>query len=284
MNLEPGVDGVAVAASARSERVSWGVALVALIVAFVLAQLFGKLAGDVARSITHASANALTAGVVVPSMLASEMALVIVSLVVPLAAARPVRAALGLYAADPGVIAATALGTVMLGPIGDRLMSLFSEHFPNWTLGVVPTLHDLAQRLPLLWLWPTFALLPGLAEELLFRGVLQRSIRRRRLAIAVSGCAFALFHVDPVHVIGVLPLGLFLAWSAARSCTTVTIMAHVINNSVALFTIQSSDLDVGYGSEHPLPTEWLLISLCVFALAALAVLRWTPRRADANAI
>jgi membrane protease YdiL (CAAX protease family) len=276
MNLDSGLPGAGSIGAER--RLSFGVALAALVVAFVLAQLFGKLAGDVARSVTHAASGALTAGVVVPSMLASEFALIVVALVVPLAAARPLREALGLYAAPAGVVAATSLGTVMLGPLGDFCMTHFNKTFPSLSLGVVPTLHELAQRLPLVWLWPTFALLPGLAEELLFRGVLQRSIRRPRLAVWVSGCAFALFHVDPVHVIGVLPLGLFLAWSAARSCTTVTILAHVINNSVALLTIQSADMDVGYGSDSPLPTEWLVISLGIFAASAYALYRQTERR------
>ena len=54
------------------------------------------------------------------------------------------------------------------------------------------------------------------------------------LAVLVSGTAFALFHVDPVHVVGVLPLGLFLSWVAQRSNTSVTIFAHVANNSIAL--------------------------------------------------
>ena len=258
-----------------SPRISLGFAAGALIAAFLLAQLFGKLAGDVARAITHAADGTMTAGVVIPSMLASELALLLVSVVVPLAAAKPVRETLGLQLASAPVILVTALGTVMLGPIGDRAMSLFSELFPHLTLGVVPSLHDLAQRLPMVWLWPTFALLPGMAEELLFRGVLQRSFHRRGLGIAVAGTAFALFHVDPVHVIGVLPLGLFLSWAAARSCTTVTIVAHVINNSIAVLAIRHSELDVGYGAERPLPDSWLAVSMSVFLLCALALVQLT---------
>jgi membrane protease YdiL (CAAX protease family) len=261
-----------------TKRLSLRIAVGALIAGFMLAQLFGKLAGDVARAVTHAAEGALTAGVVVPSMLASELALLLVSLLVPLVAAKPLRQSLGLHLASLPVMLVTALGTVMLGPIGDRGMSLFSELFPKLTLGVVPGLHDLAQRLPLLWLWPTFALLPGLAEELLFRGVLQGAFERRWLGIAVAGCAFALFHVDPVHVIGVLPLGLFLSWAAARSCTTVTIVAHVLNNSIAVLAIRNSELDVGFGAERPLPTSWVVVSMIVFALCALTLAQLTRER------
>lgn len=268
---------------ARPRRITLGIALIALVVAFLAAQLLGKIAGDLARSITHAHAGVLSAGVVVPSLLASELGLLIVSLLVPLTRSLPVRESLGLEPASPQLMAAAGLGTVLLGPLGDQLMTTFSAFFPDFTLGVVPTLHDLAQRLPLVWLWPTFALLPGLAEEMLFRGVLLRSARNKVLGVALSGCAFALFHVDPVHVIGVLPLGLFLSWVASRSNTSVTIVAHVLNNSVALFAIQSSDLDVGYGSEHALPPSWLVVSLVGFSVAAVAVYRMTSSQPSAAA-
>jgi membrane protease YdiL (CAAX protease family) len=260
----------------RPRRITLGIALLALLVAFLAAQLLGKLAGDVARSITHADTHALSAGVVVPSLLASELGLLLVSLLVPLTRSLPVRESLGLLPASLPLMAAAGLGTVLLGPLGDQLMTTFSAFFPDLTLGVVPTLHDLAQRLPLSLLWPTFALLPGIAEETLFRGVLLRAARNKWLGVVLSGCAFALFHVDPVHVIGVLPLGLFLSWVGSRSNTSVTIVAHVLNNSVALFAIQNAELDVGFGSEQALPPSWLIVSLAGFCATALAVYRMTP--------
>jgi uncharacterized protein len=273
------MDEVSAGDGRRQRRITIGRALFAVVAAFLLAQLLGQLAAEVARAVTHAAAGSLSAAVIVPSMLASEAGLMLVAVVVPLTAAQPVREALGLQPAQLPVLVAAAVGTVMLGPIGDRAMSLLSELFPDFTLGVVPTLHELAQSLPLIWLWPSFALLPGIAEELLFRGVLQRSFVRKRVGIVVAGCAFALFHVDPVHVVGVLPLGLFLSWAAARSSTTVSVFAHVVNNSIALLSIQQADLDVGYGTEHELPTEWLIVSLGVFAVAAYALARLTkPER------
>ena len=149
-------------AGGRIQRpITFGRALFAVVVAFIVAQLLGQVAADIARSITHASKHAMTAAVVVPSMLASEGGLLLVALLVPLTAAQPVRSALGLQAAPLPVFVAAAVGTVMLGPLGDRAMSLLSQLFPDFTLGVVPTLHELAQSLPLHWLWPSFALLPS---------------------------------------------------------------------------------------------------------------------------
>ena len=270
------------AAEGATPPFTFGRAMFAVVVGFLVAHLLGVMAAEIARSILQVAPGVMTPGVIVPSMLASEGGLLLVALLVPLTAARPVRESLGLHSAPLPVFVAAAVGTVTLGPVGDRLMTLLSELFPDLTLGVVPALHELARNLPLPLLWPTFALLPGVAEELLFRGVLQRSIPGRLAGILVAGCAFALFHVDPVHVIGVLPLGLFLSWAAARSCTTVAVFAHVVNNSIALVSLHHADLDVGYGSDSAVPTEWVIVSLILFAGAAYALARMTPDQAAAN--
>lgn len=270
------------AAERATPPFTFGRAMFAVVAGFFIAHLLGTLAAQIARSLLHVAPGVMTPGVIVPSMLASEGGLLLVSMLVPLTAAKPVREGLGLHSAPLPVFVAAAVGTVTLGPVGDRLMTLLSELFPNLTLGVVPALHELARSLPLPLLWPTFALLPGVAEELLFRGVLQRSIPSRRVGIVVAGCAFALFHADPVHVVGVLPLGLFLSWAAARSCTTVSIFAHVANNSIALVSLHTTELDVGYGADKPLPPEWLLVSLLLFAAAAYALARLTRDSAAAN--
>jgi membrane protease YdiL (CAAX protease family) len=119
---------------------------------------------------------------------------------------------------------------------------------------------------------------PGIAEELLFRGVLQGSLGRTWASVFIAGTTFALFHVDPVHVAGVLPLGLFLSWVAYRSSTLVTIFAHVANNSLAVFSIHSAVLDVGYGTGREVPGTWLLASLLVFAAMVVVIARGTRQR------
>jgi membrane protease YdiL (CAAX protease family) len=278
-------DGL-VATSGEPRRLALSHALFALLAAFLLAQLAGKLMADVlgaSKSLQIAAGdavNGLRPEIVVPSMVASELAILLVALLMPLLAALPLRETLGIGAARPQLLMAAAFGTVMLGPLGDTCMSTLAHYFPKLSLGVVPALHDIAQGFPLVLLWPAFALMPGLAEELLFRGVLQRAIVKPALAVIASGVGFALFHVDPVHVVGVLPLGIFLAWVAQRSNTSVTIFAHVMNNSIALFSMQSAKLDVGYGTDRALPPEWLAASLLGAALAVWVVARETQSKAQ----
>lgn len=257
--------------------------LAAVFAAFLLAQLLGALAGNIADAVFHPAAGSRAAALahVIPPMLASELALILVSLVTPLVASMSLRESLDLEPSRPQVFLAAAVGTVMLGPLGDRLMTELSKHFPTWTLGVVPTLHEIASQLPLIALWPTFALVPGVAEELLFRGVLQGALGRTLIGSLIAGGAFAAFHVDPVHIVGVLPLGLFLSWVAYRSSTLVSMFAHVANNSLAVFSIHSAVLDVGYGTGREVPAAWLAASLLVFALMAAIIAQSTRSPAPA---
>jgi hypothetical protein len=205
--------------------------------------------------------------VVIPALVASGLALLGVSLFAPQAAGVPLGRALNLRAAPAGVFVLAALGVVALGPTGDWLMRLAAELYPSATLGVVPMLNELVRATPLWIVWPAFALLPGASEELAFRGLLQGSAGNATLRIALSAILFALFHVDPHHVIGVLPLGMFLAWVGARYGALVTIAAHVANNTIAIAMARA-----GHDSDEVAPfswvaASWIVVIGCIIALA-----------------
>lgn len=168
---------------------------------------------------------------------------------------------------------AAAAGTFMLGPFADLLMSAMAELAPSSTMGNVPMLQDVARNNPIWLTWPFLALLPGIAEELYFRGLIQRSFARPVVGACVSAVAFAAFHLDPHHMIGVLPLGAFLSWVAIRHGTAVTMFAHIANNTVALLSARSATLDIGYGTDQPMPFAWIpfglvIVALCVRVLRA----------------
>lgn len=83
--------------------------------------------------------------------------------------------------------------------------------------------------------------LPGVAEELLCRGFVQRGLARRTsagLAIAGASVFFGLLHVEPIHALFAALLGAWLgtaAWLAGS--IRVSIACHVVNNSVAVGAI-----------------------------------------------
>jgi membrane protease YdiL (CAAX protease family) len=249
-----------------------GYALLWVVGAAFSAQLAGNFVAGFCRSLL-AKSGALPAqlehapAVIIPALAASGLALLTVTLYAPQVAGVPVSRALNLRPAPPNAYVLAVVGTVALGPTGDWLMRLAAELYPDATLGVVPMLNDLVRAMPLFIVWPAFALLPGVSEELAFRGLLQSASGPARLRVALSAVLFALFHVDPHHVVGVLPLGLFFAWVASRYGTLVTIGAHVANNTIAITMARA-----GQDSEQVIPfswvaASWLVVLACVVALA-----------------
>jgi membrane protease YdiL (CAAX protease family) len=244
------------------------------------AQLAGGFAAGVVQALLKARgapAEGLSTSVVVvvPSVLVSGSSLIGIALLVPRLAGVPAQQALGLRPAPAISYAAAALGTVMLGPTADVLMRFMDTHFPGTTLEVVPMINQVVRAMPAALALPVFAILPGVSEELMFRGLLQNAVRRAGPAIAVSGVGFALFHVDPHHAAGVLPLGLFLAWVGHRCGTYVAIFAHTLNNAAAIFAVHSGTFDVGYGSETEMPWYWVPVSLAFVLFAVVVIARAT---------
>ena len=83
-----------------------------------------------------------------------------------------------------------------------------------------------------------FALMPGIAEELLCRGLIQRSLVTRlgpAAGIAIASLIFGVLHLDPVHALFATPLGLYLGlvcWLSGG--IRAPIVCHIANNLIAL--------------------------------------------------
>lgn len=96
--------------------------------------------------------------------------------------------------------------------------------------------------LPLIGL---IAVVPALCEELLFRGFIQPSLATRLpnwIAICIASGTFALFHMDPIHIITVLPLGLWLGWlTHASGSLYPAMLAHGTNNALAVILVTQTD-------------------------------------------
>ena len=253
-------------------------ALCWVVAGFLAMQLAGSITASsllALLGIESGSSTDLPPAVFLPATAASSLMLLAVSLMAPLVSGLQMASVLGLSKARLSVYLAAAVGTFMLGPLGDLLMTTMSQLLPDATLNNVPRLQEMALQVPLWLIWPVFALLPGVSEELLFRGVLQRSVGRGVWAIVISGVVFALFHVDPHHMVGVLPLGLFLAFVASRGGTWVAIFAHVVNNTLAITAVHSEHLNVGYGTDQAMPWQWIPVSLLITAVCSIVVIRET---------
>ncbi|MAG63999.1 MAG: CPBP family intramembrane metalloprotease [Planctomycetota bacterium] len=82
------------------------------------------------------------------------------------------------------------------------------------------------------------AVLPGLSEELFFRGFVREGLLRRHgfiLAILVPAVFFAAAHMDPMHATAVLPLGIWFGLIAWWTRSTIpSMLAHATNNAFAI--------------------------------------------------
>lgn len=84
------------------------------------------------------------------------------------------------------------------------------------------------------------AVMPGITEELFFRGYVRVGLERRFgfvVAIFVPALIFAAVHFDWMHATAVLPLGLWFGCLAWWSRSVVpSIIAHFVNNLFAIFS------------------------------------------------
>ena len=96
----------------------------------------------------------------------------------------------------------------------------------------------------------TIAILPGAAEEMFFRGLLQTRLvagLRRWPAILLTAAAFGLIHFDPFHSVLAFVAGTYLGWLTEHFGSIRPAMgAHVFNNALfVLFVAAGPDEEPG---------------------------------------
>jgi sodium transport system permease protein len=109
-----------------------------------------------------------------------------------------------------------------------------SEDYQALWQQVLQQFHELPLVLTLLLV----AVLPGICEELLFRGFLLQGLRSRCspwCAIVAAGILFGAFHVDPYRFVPVSLLGILFGYLVLKTGSILTAMvAHATNNSIAI--------------------------------------------------
>ncbi len=219
------------------------------------------------------------AAVLMVSALAASGFLLAASFGTPWLARVRIRSALGLHGAPLWTYPAAALGALGLGPIGALTLQAMEALVPGWTFGTVEYLNDFAAGHSVLLVWPLLAVMPAFCEELFFRGMLQRALGTAPWAIIISGLAFALFHLDPHHVAAVLPVGLYMAWLAARTGSTfVPIATHLTNNTVAVIALQFEDGTTLEAATDDVPL-WTIPPALIAVAVSIAVVVHVTRRA-----
>lgn len=151
-----------------------------------------------------------------------------------------VRATFSLRLAKPRDWLAAALLAVSATPLAQFLQTVQYALFPP-SAGAQMAIEQQAQLLTggsVLVMLLVFALLPGVCEELLFRGFLLSGIRREARtahAIILVGLLFGLYHVYVEKILVTSLLGMLLALICLRSGSIFpSILVHVVNNAINL--------------------------------------------------
>jgi membrane protease YdiL (CAAX protease family) len=267
-------------------RTKWWQGTIVLVVAGVSAQIAGAIAIALALIVKAAMRGdmsslqqpnlELTFALVAPSVAVTGLTMAAFSFALPMLTKVPMREALGFRGAPWPAFVAAPVGILALGPTSDALRRALVYIAPDFTLGALDTLDGITHSAPVWAVVPVLAFIPGFCEEILFRGAFQRSIRAPVLGILLSGLLFACYHVDPHHVIAVLPLGFYLAWLGARTNSLwVPVTAHIANNAtavVAAVTLESESDDAAAWEEW-----WLVPVGLAVASVAIAIVWWSTR-------
>ncbi|MBT1687234.1 CPBP family intramembrane glutamic endopeptidase [Dawidia soli] len=124
------------------------------------------------------------------------------------------------------------------------------------------------------------SILPGIGEELVFRGIIQREFYRAtrniHVSIWVAAAIFSAIHMQfygfvPRMLLGAL-FGYLYYWSGSL---TMAMLAHLFNNGMmvlALYFYQKGALDIDVESTEAAP--WHIVASCTLATGALCFLFW----------
>lgn len=189
----------------------------------------------------------------------------------------PVREALALRPVRPAVWLAVVVGapsTFVLGiglanlvdmwvfPVPDRMIEAFGEYLGG-------------QELPLWQMLVFLTVLPGILEEIAFRGVLVYGLRKALRPVAlclVVGLIFGLFHVSLFRIVPTAYLGAILTAVVLLTGSIFPAMLwHALNNAAAL--VPSHLGWVGADTAFPV---WFY-GLAVAGAAAAFALLWVGR-------
>jgi len=173
---------------------------------------------------------------------------------------------------------AITLAAVLAAPMVSLLWSIPLSSFVSSSEHLETLSHlfkKAGEGLGIITLFLCVAIAPAIAEEFLFRGYIQSRLLKRwhpLWAILLSSLLFASFHADPVHIIAVLPLGIWLGIMTYASGSIIPAMlAHAYNNALSIFGVvylQADALD-----SSPFSTLNLII-LSTGAVGLLGALGW----------
>jgi membrane protease YdiL (CAAX protease family) len=206
-----------------------------------------------------------------PALVAAAGSNLLPSAYLRMSRARPHTIALGFLAGAAGYVFASAL----MAAVSTLLPGEWVESFDLSRLLAGPGWRKWAFA-------AAAALVAPVCEEMAFRGYLLTTIGLRRgpvAAIVVTSVLFAFFHLDPVRLAALLPLGALFGWLAWRAGSIwPAVAAHAANNATAtlLFVLAGGGEEV---TARPTAADlafWMIVGLALLAPIVSAYRTATP--------
>jgi hypothetical protein len=136
------------------------------------------------------------------------------------------------------------------------------------------------------------ALVPAFAEEILFRGLVQKSLEKSlnvKRGVIITGLVFGGFHLNPFSFVPLAAIGIYLGFLTSKSGSIYSsIIAHFFNNLIAVLALYfgygDDDLITGKATELPLEelTIIFIASTVVFVLSIYYFIRVTEKKTNLN--
>lgn len=166
--------------------------------------------------------------------------------------------------------------TIAVFVLGDELDRIISGFFPmplEW-LETMKSMVRIRSAWDAVLLFSTAVVLAGFAEEMLFRGLLQRTLENYRdpaIAIVLSSVFFAMAHFNPWTALQITFLGLVLGYLSWKSNSILpSILLHSANNFLSILMINASEKQLAwYGTEKHVSPWWFFLALVVLVPAVI---------------
>ena len=183
---------------------------------------------------------------------------------------------------------AAALATPLVGMVSAMVVSMFMTE-SEMLKELSSVFRDHGRNGFLIPLALMVGMTPAFCEELLFRGYMQTRLTRSFGPVAgilIASILFAAFHMDLVHIVAVLPLGLYLGIVTWQSGSLFPAMlGHFVNNSISVV------LAVNAPGDEPemlaAPALAFMAAIFAFGAAGLAVVCYASvayRQSDSTRI
>ncbi len=164
---------------------------------------------------------------------------------------------LGRWRIKPGLIALSVASSLAIIPCALTVEGLVLKRFgiPEHVIRALLEILRARDTLELLLVWSFAGLGAALGEELLFRGVLQRSLYgaiKGWQAVIISGIIFGVLH-NPWRMASATLLGIYIGFLyLLTDCLVVAIVAHLTINSFAILVLYISE----HSRDYDLP-KWM---------------------------